>query len=85
MLYEEIKKNFPEIEKLFTQKELAEFKNSVKDDLCLYHFGLGTWLRNNLLQPENNKLYLLFIQNGVTNPDDMSEFIINEFYNYLNL
>lgn len=46
-LYEEIERSFPKIEKLFTEQELSSFKNTCKEELCLYHFGLGTWIRNN--------------------------------------
>ena len=42
-LYEEIEKNFPRLEKLFTNEELYEFVNATFSDLNLYHFGLGTW------------------------------------------
>ena len=82
-LYEEIEKTFPSLEKLFTAESLEEFKNEKISDLCLYHFGLGTWIRNNLLSPEENLLYNLFLQNGIENPDEMSSFIIRVFHYYL--
>jgi len=83
-LYKEIEKSFPIIEKLFSEKDLLEFKNSLIFDLCLYHFGLGTWIRNNLLYKES-VLYNLFLENGIENPDDMSCFIIRHFYYYISI
>jgi len=79
-LYREIENSFPMIEKLFTEEELSEFKNSQISDLCLYHFGLGTWIRNNLLYSEENLLYRLFLENGIEHPDEMSAYIIRLFH-----
>ena len=81
-LYKETKKSFPIIEKLFDADSLCEFKNTKILDLCLYHFGLGSWIRNNLLSPNDN-LYSLFLENGIDNPDEMSDFIIRLFHYYL--
>ena len=82
-LHKEIEKYFSKIEKLFTKKTLWQFKNTSYDDLCLYHFGLGTWIRNNLLYPENNTLFGVFIEYEFTEPDDMSAVVISEFYDYI--
>ena len=78
----EIKKNFPNIEKLFNQKTLKEFIKCPYNDLTLYHFSLGIWIRNNLLKDED-VLYKMFNDSGITQKDDMSFFIINLFYIYL--
>ena len=79
-LYREIEKSFPVIQKLFSENNLAEFKNAPVGDLCLYHFGLGSWVRDNLLCADENLLYDLFLQNGVEHHDDMSSLIINLFH-----
>jgi len=81
-LYEEIEKSFPVIEKLFTAERLEEFKNTEISDLYLYYFGLGAWIRNNLLysDSEENVLYGLFLENKIKHPDDMSSFIIRLFH-----
>ena len=79
-LYKEIENSFPLIEKLFSEEELLEFINTPVADLCLYHFGLGTSIRNNLLYCNDNLLYKLFLENGVEHPDVMSSIIINLFH-----
>ena len=78
-LYEEIKKIFPDIEKILTAENLEEFKNTRIADLCLYHIGLGVWLRNNLLHEESD-LYNLFLSDGIKCTDEMSSYIIKLFH-----
>lgn len=82
-LYEEIENSFPLIEKLFTKENLFKFKNTSISDLCLYNFGLGTWIRNNLIYPKESFLRQLFLENGVEHPDEMSSFIIKLFHYYI--
>ena len=80
---EETEKSFPNLEKLFTAEELAEFISTPISDLYLYHFSLGMWIRNNLLYPEGSCLCDLLLENGIEHPDDMSFFIIKSFHDYL--
>ena len=82
-LYREIENSFPLIEKLFAKEDLLEFKNAPVSDLCLYHFGLGAWIRDNLLSPKDNLLYSLFLENGIEHTDEMSAFIIKIFHYYM--
>ena len=82
-LYEEIEKSFPIIEKLFTAESLEEFRHIRISDLYLYHFGLGVWIRNNLLYPKENLLYCLFLENGIEHADEMASFIIRLFHYYV--
>ena len=82
-LYEEIENCFTIIEEIFTEETLLEFKNTPISDLGFYHLGLGMWIRNNLLSLEESRLYGLFLENGVENPDDMSCLIIKLFHYYL--
>ena len=79
-IYEEIEKSFPAIEKQFTQDDLLEFKNAAIGDLNSYHFGLGLWIRNNLLYPDDSILYNLFLENGIKYPDEMSSLMIKLFH-----
>lgn len=76
-LYAEIKKSFSEIEMLFDKVQLYNLCGY--DKLCDCHFGLGTWIRNNLLD-ESSNLYSLFLKGGVMQKDDMSGLIIRLFY-----
>ena len=83
MLYEEIESSFQVIESFLSDEDLFEFKKSYIKDLSLYHFGLGTWIRNNLLSIKENRLNSLFIENGVEHLDDMSFHIIMLFHYYI--
>ena len=44
-----IQKCFLEIENIFSEKLLNEFVKCNYEDLYIFHFCLGTWIRNNLL------------------------------------
>ena len=82
-LYKEIEKIFQIIEEHFTAEDLEEFRNEKICDLYLYHFGLGIWIRENLLYPKENILYSLFSENGVKQADEMSSLIITLFHYYV--
>ena len=79
----EIEKPFPILEKIFSEKEPLEFKNVSISNLCNYHFGLGTQIRNNLLCSSDWVIYDLFLENGITHKDDMSSIIIYLFHYYI--
>lgn len=49
----------------------TEFIQTPADGLAAYHFGLGLYLRNNVLTPESG-LYELFTLAGIGHVDDMS-------------
>lgn len=78
-LYEEIKKSFPKIKKLFDDTNLNNFICCGYENLSNYHFGLGTWIRNNLLS-ESCDLYILFVRGGILQKDDMAALIIHLFF-----
>lgn len=80
-LFKEIEKIYIKIEEFLGEESLNIFISSNHADLWCYHFGLGTWIRNHLLQ-DNDCLYFLFIENGITSKDDMSSLIIRLFHGY---
>jgi len=82
-LYGEIEKIFPALEQLFSDKELLVFKNTPIYDLCLYHFGFGTQVRNRFLHQPDGILRGLFTKNGITSTDDMSAIIITLFHYHI--
>ena len=82
-LYEKLEQCCPTIETLFTSEQLKEFMNTPRSDLYLYHFTLGSWLRNNWLYSKASPLYRLFVDNGIEHHDVMSSIIIKYFYYYL--
>ena len=82
-LYKEIEKTFAAIEASFSKEELLIFRDTPISDLYLYHFSLGVWIRNNLLQQKESILYGLFHENHIEHPDDMSYVIIMLFHRYI--
>ena len=60
------------------RKEMAKEENMVH-----HHFGLGTWLRNNLGLWEDSKLSRYFNSLGITHPDDMTGIILSGYHCYL--
>ncbi len=65
--------------KVADRKELALVK-----DLCVYHFGLGLWIRNRFLYPSNGEVYKL-ISSDMFAPvaDIASGEILEEYQKYL--
>lgn len=59
----EIGKSFSLIESYFNEKTLKEFVTCEYYDLYLYHYSLGVWIRNNLLNKGN--LLILFQSSGI--------------------
>lgn len=55
-----------------------------EENLSLYHFGLGTWIRTFVLRNER-VIYKLFLKNGICHKDDMSEIIVRELHEYLKI
>lgn len=79
----EIAKLFPALELILPANALAEFAAAATDDLCLFHFGLGLFLRNNILNTDS-RIYTSFIQEGICHQDDMSSMVLSLFHAYLN-
>jgi len=72
------------LDKELDVKTKNAIKNSSIDDLIEYHFGLGTWIRNNWIYPANDRIEKVFLEAGFDHPDDMSQEIIVGYHYYLN-
>lgn len=83
IIFKEIEKKFILIEKSLSKKDLKDFMDSDFTKLFLYHFGLGTFIRNEYLMP-GMPLFKLFCKCGINSPDDMSSVMIKLFYIYEN-
>lgn len=83
MLFTEIQNCFPKIINAMEKDSIQTFVSSDYCSLYKYHFGLGTFIRNNLLK-ENSYLYNKFKAANITHKDDMSQLIITLLYIYLN-
>lgn len=81
-LHKKIKKTFPVLEELITDKTLSELSIIDENDLKKFNYGLGTIIRLKLLRPKST-LYKIFIQNGFTDKDQMTMEILKEFFKYI--
>ncbi len=79
---EYLEQAYQEIEKALSKKDLKELQLCPYNELISYHFGLGMWIRNTLLQ-EEAPLFQAFIDCNVLQKDDMSDFLLKSFYLYL--
>jgi len=75
---EQLKKDTP-------KKELEKFKNLSETDVCLYHHGCGTNMRNSWgLWSKTSPLVKYFNSISIFHADDMSSIIFKSFHRYLN-
>ena len=70
------------LDDLLSEEEKEKMLGCDVEDLYIYHFGLGTWIRNNILT-EKSAVYRFYLNMGITHKDDMSMEIIEGFYGYL--
>ena len=65
----------------FSSEELVLFRDCEEESFRRHRFGFGLWLRNTLL---TETLWLtLFAEEGITQKDDMSVYMIQRFQQYL--
>ncbi|HEU4389873.1 MAG TPA: DUF6794 domain-containing protein, partial [Blastocatellia bacterium] len=74
----ELDKRLSEIDK-HEMRALAE-----RDDMILYHLGLGMWMRNNWGLWGGSRLQKYFADKGVSHPDEMSSIVLFHYYDWLN-
>ena len=75
---------FLELDKLLTEidkKEMLALPK--KDDMILYHMGLGMWMRNNWGLWGGSRLQKYFTDKGVGHPDEMSSVILFYYFDWL--
>lgn len=79
------------IEEAFSQLDYL-LKDSIKTNIIKMtevefatysHFGLGLWIRNNWGLWSMSRLYIFLNTKGFKHPDDMSNYILTEYYSYL--
>lgn len=70
---------FTQIEQQLGQDGVKLFLDCEYTKLNRFHFGLGQWIRNNLLT-ESGPLLYFFKTVGIEGRDDMSDFILKSFY-----
>lgn len=78
-LIQEMQKVFPKMRAFFTQEQWEKFLTCPFEALHTYHFSLGTFIRNRLLQ-EGCTLQKAFYAVGIFQKDDMSALMIQLLY-----
>lgn len=74
------KKIFDELKSFFKNDEdLQNFINTPNDDLFIYHYGFGTWIRNKILYPKE-KFLKECSELGISADDLSTDMIINFYY-----
>ena len=70
---------------MFSFEAQSEFLKMEKEDLILCHHGLGQWMRNNWgLWEDVSPLKDHMTSLGFKHPDDMSQALIEEYWNRMN-
>ena len=73
-----------ELDKAFDAKEKGKIMaKKDQEDMVEYHMGLGMWLRNNWGLWAGSRLYASLYQLGLSQPDDMSNLIMEEYWRKL--
>lgn len=85
----ELKFSFEYLNNNWDSKEIEIFKNITKKDTITpinYHFGIGMYLRNNLLRhnEKSEEITKFFNSLGIHHFDDMSSIILTSYHRYLN-
>lgn len=85
----ELRLSFEYLNKNWDSKEIEIFKNISEKDTTTprnYHFGIGMYLRNNLLRhnEKSEKITKFFDSLGIHHYDDMSSIILTSYHRYLN-
>ena len=78
----EITKLFPALEIILPTSLLDALQNATVSEIPLFHFGLGTFIRNHFLTP-TAKLYDVFVKASIPHKDDMSTMILESFCEHL--
>ena len=73
---------YTELEKQLSQEDIEALRN--EDDMIVYHFSLRLWIRNNWGLWKGSPLSKHLEDRGIWLPDEMSDFILRSFHDYLN-
>ena len=80
---ETLEECFIELGKIFNKSQLEEFKTKSEDELAIYHFGIGLWMRNNWGLWAGSQLAKYFKGMGIFHANDMSGIILTSFHRHL--
>lgn len=71
------------LHKMFFDEEKKSIKDNSEDEMGMYHFGLGMWIRNNWGLWSGGPLQDHFKKLGLWHADDMSGVILTSFSRHL--
>jgi hypothetical protein len=69
-----------EVDRIMGETGQQETLLHQEDDMCRYHHGFGTWMRNNWGLWAGSRLADEFNQLGITHPDDMTGIILTTYW-----
>jgi len=75
---------FQQLDSVLTPENVERMRTGGEDDMGMYHFGLGVWMRNNWGLWKGSVLSEWFEDRGIWHPDDMSGIILTSYWRYLN-
>ena len=75
---------FRELDRLTTDEARARFRKEDQRGLIMHHFGIGLWIRNNWIYPEDSPLTRDMRRLGIGDPDDISHTLIQGYWCRLN-
>jgi hypothetical protein len=79
-----IPRNMDEVFEFFDKELTIEEKEELmKYDAIEFHYSFGRWIRNNFGLWESSELKAWLINKDFISPDDMSNYIIEEYQKHL--
>lgn len=73
-----------ELDSMFPEATKKAIRSAPKEDMIVFHHGLGTWLRNNWQLWGGGRLAKYFNSVGIYHPDDISGTIFDAYWSKLN-
>ena len=83
MVPKNLEECFVVLEERLSEVQLEAFKQLKSEEVSGCHFGIGMWMRNTWGLWHESDLAKDLNQRGVSHPDEMSGYILNEFHKYL--
>lgn len=81
----DLEDSFVQLDQLLSPEDIDTLKSKQsEDDLYVYHFGLGLWMRNNWGLWRGSRLNKYFNELGIFHPDDISGIILDSYWRRLN-
>jgi len=80
---QDLEDSLAELQRLLKPQDVQKMRDATEEDMIEYHFGLGTWLRNNWRLWGRSRLAEWFSARGIHHAEDMSGIILDSFWRRL--